>query len=142
MGRYMAKTGRPRKIKSPQEMEDKIDAYVKHCEESKEPITYTGMAMWLGLYGRNELNNYENYEGYSSAVKRARKLVENAYEKRLHTTNPTGAIFALKNLGWSDKQEHSVSSTVNVISSEPMDLDEWREKHSLAAPARPPNSTH
>jgi len=32
-------------------------------------------------------------------------LVEAEYERRLHGNNVAGAIFALKNHGWSDKHE-------------------------------------
>ena len=31
--------------------------------------------------------------------------MEREYEKRLHGTAPTGAIFALKNFGWRDRQD-------------------------------------
>jgi len=41
-------------------------------------------------------------------VKRARKLVENAYEHRLATATAggasVGAMFALKNMGWMDER--------------------------------------
>jgi len=30
-------------------------------------------------------------------------LIENMYEQRLQTNAPTGAIFALKNMGWEDR---------------------------------------
>jgi hypothetical protein len=31
--------------------------------------------------------------------------IENIYEKGLKGRNPAGAIFALKNFGWKDRQE-------------------------------------
>jgi hypothetical protein len=40
--------------------------------------------------------------------------MEQIYEKRLNESkNPTGAIFALKNFGWTDRQEikHELPST-------------------------------
>jgi len=42
---------------------------------------------------------------FCDSVKRAKLYVEMEYEKRLHGTSPTGAIFALKNFGWSDRHE-------------------------------------
>ena len=32
-------------------------------------------------------------------------MVEHGYEKDLRSDKPTGSIFALKNMGWVDKQE-------------------------------------
>ena len=37
--------------------------------------------------------------------------MEMEYEKRLHGNNPTGAIFALKNFGWPDRQQIEVEET-------------------------------
>ena len=44
-------------------------------------------------------------------------VVENRYEKALSQQGPTGAIFALKNMGWNDKQEvqHSGGITWNEV---------------------------
>ena len=36
------------------------------------------------------------------------------YEKALHGRSPTGAIFALKNFGWTDKQDVDLSGGVKV----------------------------
>ena len=43
-------------------------------------------------------------------------MVEAEYEARLSGNSPAGAIFALKNCGWSDKHEyeHSGEITTNV----------------------------
>lgn len=90
-------------------MNEAVDAYVAQMREEERPITWTGMALHLGFYGRQELDNYAEYEGFSDAVKRAKQTVALAYEERLHGNSPTGAIFALKNMGWSDKQEHEHS---------------------------------
>lgn len=97
---------RPRKIKTAKQFDELVDEYVAKCVADEEPITWTGLALYMGFCGRDELGNYAGYEGFSYSVKRARAIVENSYEKRLHGNSPTGAIFALKNMGWSDKQEH------------------------------------
>ena len=96
---------RPRKIKTPKEFDELVDQYVAQCKVDDEPITWTGMALALGFYGKDELSNYAQYEGFSRSVKRARAIVERSYEARLNGNSPTGAIFALKNMGWSDRQE-------------------------------------
>jgi hypothetical protein len=53
--------------------------------------------------------DYEKREEFSYTIKRARVFIENEYEFRLNSGNPTGAIFALKNLGWDDKTQQEIS---------------------------------
>jgi hypothetical protein len=62
-----------------------------------------------------------DYDGFSHSVKRAKMIVENAYEKRLQGSNPTGAIFALKNMNWRDKIEQEISGSGFSIN---IDLDD------------------
>jgi len=102
--------GRPRTIESPEQFDALVDEYIALCKEEKRPVTWTGMALHLGFSSRQSIDEYQNYEGYSYSVKRAKSLVELAYEERLHGNSPTGAIFALKNMQWSDKQELDHSS--------------------------------
>ena len=82
---------------------EKVDVEV--WERAPEPITITGLALFLGFSDRQSLNDYEDKIEFSFIVKRARLRVENGYEKALHLQSPTGAIFALKNMGWNDKQQ-------------------------------------
>lgn len=72
------------------------------------------MALALGFTSRGALDEYAHYDGFSHSVKRAKTYVELAYEKRLAGNAPTGAIFALKNMGWSDKQEIEHSGSVTI----------------------------
>ena len=44
-------------------------------------------------------------EEFSDSVKRAKLVIENQYERKLDCAKPAGAIVALKNMGWSDRQE-------------------------------------
>jgi len=97
--------GRPRKIASPEIFDALVDEYIEHCRETSEPITWTGLALHLGFCCRADIDEYLNYDGFPYSVKRGKLLVENAYEKRMHGQNPTGAIFVLKNMGWFDRQE-------------------------------------
>lgn len=102
---------RPKKIKSPEEMDRLVNEYVAKQEALDKPKTLTGLILALGLSSRQSLDEYKNYEGFSDSVKRAKAVIENAYEERLHGTASTGAIFALKNMGWSDRQELDHSSS-------------------------------
>lgn len=98
-------TGRPRKYKTVASFDAKVEEYIQHCRDEQEPITWTGLALYLGFASRASIDEYAKYEGFSYSIKRAKLIVENSYEKRLHGNNPTGAIFALKNYGWSDRHE-------------------------------------
>ena len=108
-------------------MESGIDEYVKAREQDDKPLTLTGALLAMGLYSRSTLDEYEKRKGFSEPVKRLRAIVATAYEERLHGSNPTGAIFALKNMGWSDKQEHGFTDkdgndlnfTVNFVPAKP-----------------------
>ena len=104
-------TGRPRKIESPERMEELIEDYLAHCADGDRPFTLTGLIRHMGLSSRQSLDEYAEYEGFSDPVKKAKLLVEMTYEERLHGNSPTGAIFALKNMGWSDRKELDHSSS-------------------------------
>lgn len=97
--------GRPRKLDSPEQLVELTDAYLAHCAATERPVTLTGALNYMDIYSRHTLDEYEVREGFSAPVKRLRGLVAQSYEERLHGNSPTGAIFALKNMGWSDRQE-------------------------------------
>ena len=92
-------------IASPEEFDRLVDEYHELCVKDKVAVTFAGMALHLGFSSRRSLYQYEKREGFLHSVKRARLMVEAEYERRLWGTNVAGAIFALKNHGWSDKQE-------------------------------------
>ena len=114
--------GRPRKYTKVTDMQKEIDKYFIDCDDKEEPYTFTGLALALGFYGRQELLNYLNYvdengDKFSDTIKRARSKVESSIEKGLISGkyNATGAIFNLKNnFGWKDKQEVETSGEHNM----------------------------
>lgn len=123
--------GQPAYYSSPEVLSDNVDAYFKWIEgETKEveveiqtskgkkekvkqietvrypdPPTITGLCLFLGFESRQSFYDYQERTEFSYTVKRARLKIETEYEKSLHRQSPTGAIFALKNMGWSDKTE-------------------------------------
>lgn len=98
--------GRPRKYSSPEEFDEMVGRYYNHCISTGEPITWTGLALYLGFSSRQAIDEYQHYDGFYDSVKRAKTLVEYGYEKLLHKgQNAAAPIFALKNFGWSDKGE-------------------------------------
>jgi hypothetical protein len=100
----MADVGRPLKFADPLALEEKINEYFDRCDAADEPYTITGLALALDT-SRQTLINYEGKEEFIDAIKRAKSRVEHYAEKKLYTGTPTGPIFALKNFGWSDKQD-------------------------------------
>lgn len=113
--------GRPRIITTPEEFDERVDAYIAECKEKEEPVLLTGMILALGMNSKNTFYEYENYPEFSDSVKKARLLVEMEYEKRLCTLpSATGSIFALKNFGWRDKVENEVSGKLDVSVERPL----------------------
>lgn len=82
--------------------QDRADAYFEDCEKTKKPVTMSGLAYALGFSTRSSIQDYEKLPEFAEVMRRARLRVEVAYESRLHTSSPVGAIFALKNMGWAD----------------------------------------
>lgn len=112
--------GRPPKFDTPKQLRDKIDEYFKEGMKIRtvligkvpnqtaidiEVPTITGLCYYLGFESRQSFYAYEKKEGFSYTIKRARLSIENEYEEQLQYGNVTGAIFALKNMGWYDRQE-------------------------------------
>ncbi|XZL56609.1 terminase small subunit (plasmid) [Clostridium perfringens] len=115
------KGGRPLKFKSPEELQNKIDAYYEWAKENKKHITITGLAWFLDT-NRQTLLRYEEddsellksvsedvRQAFRDTVKRAKARIEMEYEESLYNKNSAvGAIFTLKNnYNYVDKQEVS-----------------------------------
>lgn len=103
----MAKLGAPAHFENPEEMDTMIKSYLfqSPMDTIRNPITITGLAYFLGFESRQSFYDYEKRPDFSYIIKRARLYVESMYELRLQGDKPTGSIFALKNMGWTDRQE-------------------------------------
>lgn len=98
--------GRPAKFDNPEDLQKKVDEYFDWAKQENNGIkTITGLALFLGFESRQSIYDYEKDGTFSYIIKNARLRVEEGYEERLHTSTPTGAIFALKNMNWKDKVE-------------------------------------
>lgn len=88
--------------------------------------TITGLAIFLGFESRQSFYDYEQRPEFSYTIKRARLFIECEYEEILQVSpSPTGAIFALKNMGWKDKTEvEHVNERFMLIEKEPDDRNE------------------
>jgi len=113
----MANVGKPLKFKTPEELQQKISDYIEDCNKEGIPLTITGLALALDT-NRQTLINYANKDEYAHIVERAKLIIENAYELRLIESGRSGDIFALKNFGWTDKQE--VDSNIR-LNNQPVD---------------------
>lgn len=116
----LRKIGRPLKIETPEQMKKILNEYFETTEESK--LTITGLCLALGL-DKSTFYDYEKREDYKEIVRQARLIVENSYEISLRENGRTGDIFALKNFGWTDKQEIDTNTQgkVTIINSLPKD---------------------
>lgn len=115
------KVGRPLKFETASELQKQIDKYFKNCPDKRKFLnklgdvveipmpTISGLSYFLGFESRQSFYDYEKIEEFSYTVKRARLFIEREYELMLQSQNCTGAIFALKNMGWQDKAQQEVS---------------------------------
>lgn len=103
--------GRPPFFDSPEELQKAIQEYITTTGIKS---TITGLAYHLGFESRQSFYDYEEREEYSYIIKRARLFIESCYEEKLSGNNCTGPLFALKNMGWKDKQEIEQSGGINI----------------------------
>jgi len=119
--KYHCKVGRPRMYETPEEMQIEIDAYFNQIDESNPP-TLTGLALFLGYMDRHSLYEGEKRPEFSNTIKRARARLNAFAEQQLMARDkPTGAIFWLKNSGWSDKREVEHSGSIDIKNLSPED---------------------
>jgi len=125
--------GRPPIYETPEQLEAAIEDYfnpmtyedVKKTRsgtlkaeagrKQREKVTITGLALHLGFESRQSFYDYEEKPEFSYIIKRARLRVEMGYEERLADPGCTGAIFALKNMGWKDKSEVEQSGEMALV---------------------------
>ena len=92
--------GRPPKYESAEQLQVAIDEYF----DSNPTLTITGLCLHLGFESRQSFYDLQKVDEFSYTIKKARMRIESAYEELLQTKAFAGAIFALKNFGWTDKQ--------------------------------------
>ena len=115
----MAKVGRPKIFKSVEEVEEKINAYFKYCEDKDKPYTMSGLAYYLDV-DRKTIVNYTKDEDYFPTIKKARDRVQMQLEENalLNKSNPTFTIFNLKNnFDWKDKIETNTENFEQINKS-------------------------
>lgn len=115
----------------PDELQDRINGYFKEGLTIKKVIigkapnqstveievpTISGLCYYLGFESRQSFYDLQKRHEFTYTIKKARLFIERHYEEMLQTGNTVGAIFALKNFDWSDKQEfnHNVEGEWNI----------------------------
>jgi len=126
-------------FRSPAELDALVASYFQtdlpgppHASDAKKqksepaPLTMSGLAYHLGFDSIREYQICETKRKYAFALKRARLRVEAEYEKKLHFQSSTGAIFALRSFGWTERlsDPNNLSPgnnalTVEIINSGP-----------------------
>ena len=87
-------------------------------EITQQIYTWTGLAFYLEFSSRPSMIAFgKKNPDFKEILEKALLRVEMGYEEKLHGTNPTGAIFALKNsiYGWSDIAKSELNVNVNVF---------------------------
>lgn len=108
--------GQPKKYKTVEELQEKIDAYftkqdIKYSDRLVPVYGVVGLASFLGV-DRETLLNYGKDEEYFGTIKAAKVKIESISEERLIAGegNVTGVIFNLKNnYGWKDASQQEIT---------------------------------
>ncbi len=130
------------KYKTPEEMQEKIDAYFEDCKGhpltdpdgeiifdkygqpvivGERPLTVTGLALALGFATRQSLLDYEGKGPFKRIIQQAKLRIENYAEMRLYDKEgANGAKFNLQNnfRRWdADKagQDDKKAPAINII---------------------------
>ena len=104
---------RPPKFTDPDEFEGIANDYFAKCVADDLVPTVNGLGLALGIC-RDTLLEYGKKPEFSDTVKSVRMRLENEWEQRLAGNSVAGTIFWLKNQGWSDKTEQTITADVNV----------------------------
>lgn len=97
--------GKYRMVKTPPKKEGDKPTRTKTWDREPEFATISGLALFLGFSSRQVFDDCMRKGKYSETLKRGCLRVEAFYESRLHQHSTSGAIFALKSMGWNEKHE-------------------------------------
>jgi len=125
--------GRPPLFSTHEELEKMGKEYFALFEETAAPEerkargievyenrpTITGLCLFLGFESRDAFYRYEKKPEFQYTIKALRTKIENVYEQYLTTKGAAGAIFALKNFQWTDRQEIDHTSGGEKINQMP-----------------------
>ncbi len=119
--------GRPLKFPEVKELEEKINEYFEQKETDKTPQTIGTLCIHLDIM-RGTLLDYEQKQGFSDTIKKAKERILAWKETQLFRMNGqvTGVIFDLKNNNsdiYKEKQEIDMRASVNIVERDSDDKD-------------------
>ena len=99
----------------------------KIWDREPQPATFCDLVRHVGFNSRQAFDAYIENGEYNEALKFGRLRVEAFYERKLHAQSATGAIFALKNMGWNDRGEakQQQPESFNTVPVEVFVTDGW-----------------
>jgi hypothetical protein len=106
----MAWTGRPPIYENVEDMLPILETWENDVLSGLVKPSVTGLTLTLGFADKSTLYDYSKKPEFSHPIKRALTIVEMGYEEALRESNAAGSIFALKNMGWSDKSAVDVTT--------------------------------
>jgi hypothetical protein len=116
---------------TPEEFEQLVDGYIEECNELQEIPTMMHFAMTIKIsreqlykfYGTDERykNGYAQLVSCRDGILEHRALNPQENERR----SPTMMIFALKQIGWTDKQDVNHTSSDGSMSPKGKTLDDF-----------------
>ena len=120
--------------------------YFAECDREGKPSTITGLGVALGFRSRPKLLEARFHPEIGDAVELALTLVEQRYEEKLSYGACQGAIFALKNMGWNDRQDLYLARGEDPLQLESGSVSALIQSHRDAIQAMNPKaleaSTH
>lgn len=121
------KVGRKRKIESPEEMRERAYQYFIECEQKYKSPNYAGLALFLGLSSKTQINEYyNNFPEYKDTIDEIKSYIENIQLEKLESKEyaTAGIIFNLKcNFGYNDRQQEESEKVNNMASALSVAMD-------------------
>ena len=118
---------------TPRQMFDCCVQYMRSALGSGQPLTITGMGLFMGLHRKQiwlllgdaevTLKKWPEFDFLFDFASFVEMYNEYAAHKK---QNPAGPIFILKNFGWKDKFEIEASSTQGALTDEEREIAQRR----------------
>ena len=106
----------------PEDLQTMCDLYFADCTANETPLSMVGLALGVGFNSRRSLYDYLEKEQYAPIIKKAMGTVERWTVQRALKSNGAGAIFLLKNMGYTDRQVVEIEPVKLVITGKDADL--------------------
>lgn len=106
---------------TPRQMYDNAAKYIEFTIKAAQPLTITGMGLFMGMHRKQIFNMLNQQKGMKESKEYAFiydfcDFIEMYNEYAAHKKqNPAGPIFILKNFGWKDKFEIEASRTEGAL---------------------------